>query len=102
MTGVQTCALPISLGARAAAFTRDHLDQLIGRLPEDRRADLVYGLTQACDAATRDGIEKLARTRLASYRGGKRTVEEAIERMDDCIAQKALIGPELAHYLGAK
>jgi hypothetical protein len=91
---------PATLAA-GAAFARQHLAELVARIPANARARLVDELTQDCDPATREAAAEKAET-LRGAPGGPRAVAQAIEAMDVCIAQRALHGPALARYFAKK
>ena len=91
---------PASMSA-GAAWARDHLDELVARIPSYGRANAAGLVTADCDPATHDVAAKSAQS-LRGDPGGPRAVAQAIERMDECIAQKALVAPALAHTFGAK
>jgi alanyl aminopeptidase len=87
--------------AAEQAFFRDHLDEVVASLPEQGKAKLAEIVTRACDAATRDALATRVTDTFTKTLGGPRAVAQAIERMDQCIAQKALLAPALAKRFGA-
>jgi alanyl aminopeptidase len=98
LDGVRREAGPI--GAEQAFF-RDHLDELVASLPEQGKARIAEIVTRACDPATRDALATRVTDTFTKVLGGPRAVTQAIERMDQCIAQKALLAPALAKRFGA-
>jgi alanyl aminopeptidase len=100
MIASQSAADPAS-SAAATAFVTAHLDELRQRTPVGSRAAFAYLLTHACDAASRDDAAKRAEP-MRAFLGGPRIVSQAIEEMDQCIAQKAMQGPALARYFAKK
>jgi hypothetical protein len=57
-------------------------------------------LTAACAPDTRDEVVAYVNTHFAKLTGGARTVTQAIEGLDQCIARRKLIEPELRAWLG--
>ncbi len=86
----------------AEAFLREHFDELAPRIPDSILARLVLTLTASCDAGKRADAAAWATAHLAPAAGGPRTVAQALERMDLCIARKAAQGPELDAWLTAQ
>jgi hypothetical protein len=85
----------------AAAFLRDHWDELLPRLPEGGAADLVGVLTASCSAADRADAASWAKAHVEPLSGGQRTTAQALESMDQCIAAHAAMQPELDTWLEA-
>jgi len=89
----------------AETFVRDHLDALMQRMPRDEVsggiAAIAWLFTSSCDAVRRDEIVAYTTTNFASLPGGKRTVDQAIEAMDQCIAAKAALEPQIRSWLAA-
>jgi hypothetical protein len=85
-------------------FFRDHADELLARIPKDEvtsgAASYAYVITRACDGARRDEIADYVTHRFGSLPGGDRTVKQAIESMDRCIATRAILEPEIRAWLG--
>jgi len=85
-------------------FVRDHKDELLRRLPTERsggsQAVLAYAFTANCKAEQRDEIADYVTRTFAAMSGGARTVKQAIEEMDQCIARRKLIAPEVRSWLG--
>jgi alanyl aminopeptidase len=87
-----------------AAFFRANEATLIPRLPKDEVAAGTVRLgglfTSSCDAAEREETGHYLREKFASMPGGKVTVEQMLEEMDQCIAARARIEPQLRAWLG--
>ncbi len=87
----------------AERFVRDHLDTLLARFPKDATtgggAVFASLFTGACEPARRDELAAFVTTRFASLPGGARIVAQAIESMDQCIAWKAQVGPQVERWL---
>jgi alanyl aminopeptidase len=78
-------------------FIRDHFDALLARTPVDFQWQLVPSV---CDAARRDEVETFLEQRLAPIPDiGAHAVAQVIESMDQCIAQRATLGPALEAFL---
>jgi alanyl aminopeptidase len=90
--------------AVAQAFYRAHEAELLRRMPKDETAGEVAGVAQiftaTCDAARRDEIAEYVTKHFASMPGGQRTVAQAIEGMDQCIASRKLVEPAVRGWLG--
>ena len=87
----------------AQNFFRTHEKELLARMPQDETtsgvAELSYVFTASCDAARRDEIADFVKTHFGSMPGGERTVKQAIESMDQCIASRKLLEPEVRAWL---
>jgi alanyl aminopeptidase len=85
-------------------FIRDHKDELLKRIPADSttgsQAFLAHVFTGNCKAEQRDEIADYVTRTFAGLPGGARTVKQAIEEMDQCIARRKLIEPEIRSWLG--
>src|SRR5664279_1831820 len=90
--------------AIAEAFFRAHGDELEKRLPNDEVSGTMYGIvhlfTNACDSKRRDDLAAEVTKRFGSRPGGAHVVAEAIEQMDQCIATRAALEPEVRGWLG--
>ncbi len=87
----------------AERFVRVHKDKLLARLPNDAVTGMV-GLTAtlfagSCDEAQRDETRTYAMTNFSKIVGGERVINQAFEAMDQCIASRKLIEPELRAFL---
>jgi cytosol alanyl aminopeptidase len=85
---------------------RDNLDAVMARVPPEGatggNAELAWIFTHSCDSARRDEVERYVRTHFEKLEGGKRTVAQALESMDVCIAERAARRPELQQWLDAR
>jgi alanyl aminopeptidase len=90
--------------AVAQAFYRAHEAEILKRMPQDETAGPVAGMAWVfagtCDAAKRDEIAEFVTKHFASMPGGEREVKQAIEGMDQCIASRKLLEPEVRGWLG--
>ena len=86
----------------AEAFLREHLAELLPRMPEGGAADLVEVVTASCDAGKRADAEAWAKQHIEPLDGGLRTSAQALEQMDLCIARRAAMAPELDAWLEAR
>jgi alanyl aminopeptidase len=85
----------------ARAFFKTNRDALFARLPKDSATGSLAGFADVfagCDAATRDEAAAYMQATFAAFPGGDRTVAQAIESMDQCIARKALLAPQLERW----
>ena len=90
--------------AVAQAFYKAHEAKILERMPQDETAGPVAGMAwvfaASCDAARRDEIADFVTKHFASMPGGEREVKQAIEGMDQCIASRKLLEPEVRGWLG--
>jgi alanyl aminopeptidase len=88
----------------AQQFVRDNRDAIMKRIPSDGtssgQAWLAFVLTAACAPDSRDEVVDYVNAHFAKLSGGARTVQQAIEGLDQCIARRKLIEPELRAWLG--
>jgi hypothetical protein len=59
-----------------------------------------YIFTGTCKAAERDAIADYVTKTFGNTPGGSRVVKQAIESMDQCIAQRKILDPEIKAWLG--
>ena len=90
--------------AVAEAYYRDHKAECDSRLPADdvtgAGAEAVAKLfAQACDPDRRDAMVDYLTQNVSSRPGGARVVAQYIERLDQCIASRALLEPEIRAWL---
>jgi alanyl aminopeptidase len=87
----------------AEQFYRDHAAEIAKRVPRDKASGWLTGMawlfTAACDANRRDAVADYVTKELAPMPGGPRIVKQAIEAMDQCIAARAVIDPEVRAWL---
>jgi alanyl aminopeptidase len=85
-------------------FFRAHVDEVRKRMPQDEVAGGLAGVTWlftgACDAARHDEIVDYVTKTFATLPGGERMVKQAVESMDQCIASRKVLDPELRGWLG--
>ncbi len=93
-----------AMRALAERFYRDHVGEIDRRMPKDEVAGGLYQLigvfTGACDAARRDAIATELSTRFGTQPGAPRVIAQMTERMDQCIANKLALAPEVRGWLG--
>jgi ERAP1-like protein len=84
-------------------FFKDHKDAILARIPSDGTtggpAWVTYVFTSSCAAERRDEIVDYVTATFAKLPGGERTVQQAIEGMDQCIARRKLIEPGIRSWL---
>ena len=89
--------------AIAADFFRTNLKEILARLPKDSAtgstAYYAFMFTKSCNAKDRDAIAAFIKKEFSSMLGGERVVAQAIENMDQCIAKRAIMEPELRGWL---
>ena len=89
--------------AIAQQFYLAHEAELQKRMPADEAtspmASLSYIFTGTCRAEKRDEMVKLATDHFAKMPGGELVVKQAIEGMDQCIARRKLLEPEVRGWL---
>jgi alanyl aminopeptidase len=99
---VQALSFPADLERQVTwwQFVRDHLGELLRRLPEDYQGVLANA---PCDPAQRDEVAAFLTEKIAPLPTvGRMTVTQRIEAMDQCIARRAVQAPALASSLAAK
>ena len=77
---------------------------ILARFPKDATtisvADLSWIFTSSCKAETRDAVVARVNKEFAPLPGGAHVVAEGIEAMDQCIAKRKLLEPEIKAWLG--
>jgi hypothetical protein len=80
-----------------------HEAELVKRMPTDEAANPIADLssifTDTCRAEKRDEMAAQARLHFAKFPGGERVVRQGIEEMDQCIARRKLLEPEVRGWL---
>ena len=88
----------------AEAFFRAHKDELDKRLPQDEVSGALYAVislfTRACDPAHRDEVVDYLTKNFASRPGGERALKQSTERLDQCLAMRKVLEPEVRGWLG--
>ena len=96
-------ATPANL-AVAQQFFRDNHAAIMKRIPQDETAspiaDMARLFTATCKADQRDAIADYVTKTFGHLPGGGRLVKQHIEKMDQCIARRALLEPEIRAWLG--
>ncbi|HET7504099.1 MAG TPA: M1 family aminopeptidase [Kofleriaceae bacterium] len=97
-TGIDEASLVVS-----QQFFRDHQAAIMKSMPQDGTsgpfARLSALFTETCQADQREAITTYVKQTFASLPGGSRTVAQTLEQMDQCIARRALLEPELRSWL---
>jgi alanyl aminopeptidase len=90
--------------AVAQQFYRTHEAELLKRMPQDETAGPIAGMAWvfagSCDASKRDEAADFMTKHFASMPGGEREVKQAIEGMDQCIASRKALEPQVRGWLG--
>jgi alanyl aminopeptidase len=85
------------------AFFAKHADKILARIPPDGTAGQVSGFawlfTGSCKAGRRDEIVAYVKKTFEPLPGGVRTVKQAIESMDTCIAKRKVVDGEVRAWL---
>ena len=88
----------------AKQFIREHKDAILARIPnalvQGPLARYAYVFTSTCKASEREAIVEYVTKHFSSMAGGERVVKQAIESMDQCIARRKLLDPEIRAWLG--
>ncbi|HMG56475.1 MAG TPA: M1 family metallopeptidase, partial [Kofleriaceae bacterium] len=93
--------------AVSQAFFRDHQEAILKTLPSDGTsgpfAQLSGLFTATCRAEQRDAITEYVKKTFATMPGSKRVLAQNLEQMDQCIARRKQLEPEIRAWLtGAK
>jgi cytosol alanyl aminopeptidase len=87
----------------AQQFVKENKDALMKRIPSDGTTGgqswLAYVFTSSCSAESRDEVVAYVNLNFAGLAGGERIVKQAIEGMDQCIARRKLLEPEIRSWL---
>jgi alanyl aminopeptidase len=98
--GVETAGL-----ATAQQFFREHQAAIMKSMPQDGTsgpfARLSALFTETCQADQRQAVTDYVKQTFAKLPGGGRTVAQNLEQMDQCIARRALLEPEIRAWLTA-
>lgn len=90
--------------ALAERFYRDHTADIDRRLQIDEGIAMPSAVaelfTDACDAKRRDEIVGYLEQKFAGRPGGEFFVKQQAERLDQCIASRELLEPEIRAWLG--
>ncbi|MEO8701312.1 MAG: M1 family aminopeptidase, partial [Kofleriaceae bacterium] len=90
--------------AASQQFFRDHQAEIMKRVPKDETASPIANMaglfTATCKAEERDAVIDYVNKNFAQLPGGVRVIKQRIEGMDQCIASRKLIEPELRAWLG--
>jgi hypothetical protein len=96
--GVEAAGLAV-----AQAFFRDHQAAIMKTMPQDGTsgpfARLSALFTETCQADQREAVTAYVKRTFAALPGGGRTVAQNLEQMDQCIARRALLEPEIRAWL---
>jgi alanyl aminopeptidase len=90
--------------AISQAFFKAHEADIIKRLPVDGATFSVGSLgslfTKSCKADQREAVVVYVTKTFGNYPGAERVLRQSIEDMDQCIAKRAVIEPQLDAWLG--
>jgi alanyl aminopeptidase len=89
--------------ATAREVFRSHQATILGRLPTDDTTGqslvLATLFTSACDASRRDEVVRYVTETFGKVPGGKRRLDQDVEAMNQCIARRALLEPDVRGWL---
>jgi alanyl aminopeptidase len=89
--------------AVSQAFFRDHQAELMKAMPQDGTAGpfaRLSGLyTETCQADQRDAVTAYIKQTFGTLPGGNRTISQNLEKMDQCIARRQQLEPEIRGWL---
>jgi len=89
--------------AVAQQFFRDHQPQILKSMPQDGTsgpfARLSGIFTATCSAEHRDEVVTYVKQTFGVMQGGKRVVAQNVEQMEQCIARRAQLEPEIRGWL---
>ena len=90
-----------ALRVNAQQFFRAHADEILRRMPHDETADLGLSavFTATCTAERRDEIAAYVTATFGKLSGGAQQVSQNIEAMDQCIARRKILEPEIRGWL---
>jgi len=90
----------------AQEFFQANQEALLKRMPSEGATGgdtwLTYVFTSSCSAERHDEIARYVTHAFSKLPGGPRVIKQAIEGMDQCIARRALLAPELRGWLDSK
>ena len=85
-------------------FFRDHQVDILARVPHDDTTGEAVHLsgifTASCDASRRDEVVTYVHATFDAFPGAARALAQEIEGMDQCIARRKLLEPQLRGWLG--
>ncbi|HEY5933011.1 MAG TPA: M1 family metallopeptidase [Kofleriaceae bacterium] len=88
----------------ARKFFKENMDSILKRLPKDETASplavVSVVFTSACDAKRRDEITDYVTKTFSKLPGGERVIAKNLEAMDQCIANRKVLEPEIRAWLG--
>ena len=89
--------------AVARRFFAAHKPAILARLPQDTATDPIAGyarlFTSVCKADQREATTAYVRKEFSQLAGGDRVVDQAVESMNQCIAERAVLEPEIRGWL---
>jgi alanyl aminopeptidase len=84
-------------------FLEKHLDQVVAKMPTGGGFDFGSVLPSVgasyCDAASRDELRQFLAPKVGKFVGAPRALDQTIEAIDLCIANKAAQGPSIQKFL---
>jgi len=80
-------------------FVKQNWDALIAKLPNDFVGSLPFVAADYCDEAHRENVEAFFRDRVTKTMGGPRNLQQALEVISLCIANKHANQPSVMEFL---
>jgi alanyl aminopeptidase len=84
------------------SYFREHLPELLARFPDNGTggaAALAGTFLRGCDAGRRDDAVAFVRQHFGTLTGSERLIAQGLERFDQCVAARTLLGPKLEVWL---
>jgi alanyl aminopeptidase len=80
-------------------FVKQHYQQIVARMPADYGARLVSIGRGFCDVQHRQDLEAFFKDKVGQSRGGPRILAQTLERLDQCIALRAVQQDSVTAFL---
>ncbi len=87
---------------RAYEFMKTNFDSLLARTTSTFQKSWVSATGYFCDQAHRDDVAAFFGPRVDRIEGGARALANTLESMDQCIARRAHLGPQVEAYFAAR
>jgi aminopeptidase N len=85
--------------ATALAFVKEHFDEITNKLPAPYRAYMAYTVVAVCDDDQKAELKAFFKPRVDKFEGGPRVMEQALEAMSICSAQRKAQTPGVVAFL---
>jgi len=84
------------------SYFREHLPELLARFPDNGTggaSSFANTFLRGCDAGLRDAAVVFVREHFGKLTGSERVIAQGLERFDQCVAARNLLGPRLLAWL---